>query len=80
MEEKMLTFELSPDKEILEIHCDKQGLEDLIYYLQKLLNSKSEPPRHDHLMTPSWSGYELSEEKKIADNKLLNKVTIYLWN
>jgi hypothetical protein len=36
-------------------------------------------PEHEHLMTTSWSGSELTEEKQGKNNKLINKVTIFVW-
>lgn len=76
---KMLTFEVSPDRDELEIHFDQKGLESFIRYLQKLGDSKSPLPIHDHLMTPSWAGDELTEEKQGESNVLLNKVTLWKW-
>jgi hypothetical protein len=75
----MLTFETTDDHAELEIHCDPQGLGYLIEQLKKLYEANSPLPRHDHLMTPSWAGHELTEEKQGARNMLLNKVTIRLW-
>ena len=76
---KMLTFELSPDGDELEIHCDQEGLDVLLRTLHRLADSKSSLPRHDHLMTPGWAGNELTEEKQGEQNTLLNKVTVRLW-
>jgi len=77
--EKILTFELVPDGDELEIHFDQQGLLFLIGELQKLAESKHELPRHNHLMTPSWGGHELTEEKQCSNSTLINKVTLRLW-
>lgn len=75
---KLFTFELSEDKDEVEIHFNKDGLQDFIYYLERLLRNKV--PIHDHLMTPSWSGTELTEEQQGKNNKLINMVTVYLWD
>jgi hypothetical protein len=77
---KMLTFELTPDADELEIHCNQEGLELLLKVLNRLDAAKSPLPRHDHLMTPSWSGNELTEEIQGEKNVLLHKVTLRLWN
>jgi hypothetical protein len=76
---KMLTFELSPDGDKIEIHCNQEGLDFLLRTLHQLADSKSPLPRHNHLMTPSWAGNELTEEKQGESNTLLNKVTVRLW-
>ena len=78
-ESHMLTFEVVSDCEEIEIHGDEKGLKNLIFYLQRLLDSKKSAPNHDHLMTPSWAGTELTEVKIGESNKLINKATIYLW-
>lgn len=77
--DKLLTFELSPDGDELDIHMSQEGLADLIQHLQRLAESRGPLPRHDHLMTPGWSGDELTEEKQRADAELINKVTLRLW-
>jgi len=79
IEKKILTFELTPDKDEVEIHCNKAGLESLLATLQKLIKASSDLPKHEHLMTPSWSGNELTEEKQGGGNSLLNKITIRYW-
>ena len=77
--DKLLTFELSPGRDELEVHMSQEGLADLIRYLQRLAESRAPLPRHDHLMAPGWSGNELTEEKQRADAELINKVTLRLW-
>jgi hypothetical protein len=71
----MLTFELANDKDELEIHCDKKGLKDFIQILSKVL----EKGEHEHLMSPSWGGTELSHDKQGENNILLNHVKVLLW-
>ena len=78
-EPKLLTFELSADRDELEIHTNRKGLEDLIYYLERLLNSSNPLPRHDHLMTEAWGGYELTQDKQDDQSRLINKVDVKLW-
>ena len=76
---KLLTFELTPDSDELEVHLDQEGLDSLLRALHRLADSKAPLPRHDHLMTPSWAGNELTETKQGAGNTLLHKVTLRLW-
>jgi len=79
-ETKLLTFELKPGAAELEIHCNQEGLEFLVQALQSLAASNAPMPRHDHLMTPSWAGNELSEVLQRDENTLLNHVTVKLWD
>lgn len=74
MKKRLLTFEIVGDGE-LEIHGTAEGLRDLIRSLTNVL----ETGQHEHLMTPSWGGTELSEEPQQAGAKLINKVTIRPW-
>ena len=71
----LLTFELSNGNEI-DIHGDASGLRRLAETLQRVLDSGE----HEHLMTPSWGGTELSEEKQSDQSALVHKVTIHLWS
>lgn len=75
MSDKLLTFELSVDGDQLEIHGDIAGLHDLSRTLQRVI----ETHEHEHLMTPSWGGNELSEEAQGKGARLINKVTIHIW-
>ena len=63
-ESKMLTFEIVSEGDEIEIHSNKQGIKDLIYFLQRLSNSQNSLQNHAHLMTPSWGDGELSEVKQ----------------
>jgi hypothetical protein len=72
----LLSFELSKDKSELDIHFDEAGLAKLIAVLSGLNNG---PPQHEHMMTQSWGGTELSEEPQSPDSYVLNKVTIHKW-
>jgi len=67
-------------RDSIEIHANEPGLQDLIEILLKLKNSLPvKSSEHEHLMTPSWGGMELTEEKQSKDSTLINKVTIHLW-
>lgn len=69
---EILTFELSDDNLQLFVCGNKEGLESLINSIEKVIKYND----HDHLMTPSWAGYELTEERQVENTKLMNKVTI----
>lgn len=71
----VLTVELNAKEGMVEIHCDKEGIELLIERLQKL----SDHADHDHLMTPSWAGWELTEVKQGEQNELINHLYIKRW-
>jgi len=77
MGRKILTFELSDDHQELDVHFDRTGLSELINHLERLLNCP--PPCHDHLMTESWAGSELTEAKQGRRSILLNKVNFRYW-
>ena len=75
----ILTTELSKDHDVVTICLDKDGIDFLIKKLIKLSNSKSN--EHDHLMTPSWSGNELTEKKIGADeDTLINHLRLVFLN
>jgi hypothetical protein len=75
----LLTFELSKDKNELEVYTDLSGLKSLIEELSKLLKSAEEGKNdHTHLMTEDWGGYELSSESQ--GGEVLNHVKVYCWN
>ena len=71
----LLSFEISKDGDELNIHCDDAGLENLRSIISQIKGKVS----HEHLMTPSWGGNELSEDPQSEDSHLLNKVTIHKW-
>jgi hypothetical protein len=60
---------------IVELHLDEEGLDLLVDRLMKL--RRHNEPEHDHLMTPSWAGWELTEEKQGAKNQLANQLNIF---
>lgn len=70
----MLTVEFNKKDESIEIFCDREGLE----ILAKKINILSTKGGHIHLMTPSWAGSELSEEKQGLENELVNHLRIVL--
>lgn len=72
----LLSFELSKNKDELDIHLNEEGLSRLI---ELLLRFKKHGYQHEHMMTPSWGGNELSEEQQALDSSLLNKVTFHKW-
>ena len=69
---ELFTFEISEDFQEIEIHGNEEGLKRLIDIIEMVIKYKT----HDHLMTPSWAGNELTEEAQGKNTKLINKVTI----
>jgi hypothetical protein len=69
-----LTVESMPANNEIEIFCDSEGLDALIDQLQILKKHKG----HIHLMTPSWAGNELTENKQIVENSLVHHVRVTL--
>ena len=74
-ERNLLTFELSEDGQELDVHADSAG----IAMLMKVLSGLQSATGHEHLMSPSWGGAELSENAQGVHTQLLNKVTIHRW-
>lgn len=56
-----------PSTAEVAICCDEEGLNFLIEKLSRLRGKKD----HLHLMTPAWSGTELSEKKQGDENYYL---------
>jgi CYTH domain-containing protein len=56
------------------VFCDEKGLEVLIEQLSILKKHRG----HVHLMTPAWAGRELTEDKQIQSNALINHLRIVL--
>jgi hypothetical protein len=71
----MLTFELTKAGDELDVHFDDEGLA----LLKGILENVQQKRAHEHLMTPSWGGSELTEDKQGPDSTLLNKVTLHIW-
>ena len=68
----MLSFEYDSKNNTLEIFFDTDGKAHLLASLQRLVK----PGDHEHLMTPFWSGSELSEELHGAEKTLIHMVTL----
>jgi hypothetical protein len=68
----MLTFEYEPDN-VLEVTLDAEGLQDLLLALSRL-----RPGDHEHLFTPAWGAYPLTEDFPNPDLTPIHKVTLTL--
>lgn len=68
----MLSFEYNAKDGTLEIFFDAEGKAQLLTSIERI----AKPGDHEHLMTPAWSGYELSEEVHREANTLINMVTL----
>jgi hypothetical protein len=69
-----LSVEFQSDEEELDIICDQEGLDSLIETLNRLREHGS----HAHMMTPSWAGNELTEERHTENGILINHMRIVL--
>ncbi len=74
----ILTFEMTADWRQLQIHCNPDGLKQMIHTLSRLSEDKDKPD-HDHWMTQSWAGHELTERKKGGGTILINQVDVRYW-
>lgn len=70
----MLSVELGDDSTVVEIHCDRDGLDMLIRQLESLRRTGT----HVHLRTPSWAGSELSEVKQGRSTTIINHLVVGL--
>lgn len=69
----MFTVEIGKEPDVVDITLDDEGIDDLIRRLTRLRGKRD----HEHLMTPSWGGYELSETRNTAESVLVHQVNIY---
>ena len=46
---------------LVEIHSDEEGAELLIRWFSRFVERAKRD--HDHFMTPSWAGHELTEKR-----------------
>jgi len=75
--EYLLTFEWDAKNETLEIHGNRIGLENLKKMIDSILTTNNDD--HIHLMTKSWGGNELSNEKQCLKNTLIHHVKLFRW-
>jgi len=73
----LLTFEIEPEQ--VTIHTDPDGLRHLIGRLQRLLAAAEQNGNeHEHLMTPEWSGTDLTSEQQDG-GEVVNHVQVFCW-
>lgn len=74
---------LTSDPEgVVYLHADQKGLEFLIQRLQKLKDHLDRGEcEHDHFMSDSWGGYELSEENGLTEknHSLVHHLKVMAW-
>lgn len=68
----MLTVELNKEEDRVEIYFDEEGL----HALERAINTLKRRGGHDHLMTPSWAGTELTEDKQGRETTLVNHLVL----
>ena len=78
----MLTVEYSKsdssdvNKDVVEVYFDNDGLDLLLRKLNQLRVNGG----HEHFMTPSWAGAELTEDIQGSGNTLINHLCVILTN
>lgn len=70
----MLTVEHNQDLQTVEIFCDDDGLDFLIYKLQLLQKTGG----HEHFKTPAWAGDELGQAAHGEGNEIINHLVVVL--
>ncbi len=75
-----LSFAIDADGDQVFIHADAAGLDQLIGTLTQIRRKldDNECP-HDHLMTDTWAGSELTERTLDDGSHLVHHVKIYGW-
>lgn len=80
----MLSVVTEPDGDVVCIHADASGveqLEKLVAYLKRELQTGECP--HDHLHSESWGGTDLTEtmlsQEKAKGCKQVHHVKVYGW-
>lgn len=67
---------------VVHLHADKDGLDYLISSLQHLRDKIDQDIcEHDHLMTESWGGHDLSEKNPLIpeDHSMVHHLKIMAW-
>lgn len=72
---KLLKVEYDEVGEKVEVIMDKEGIKEMIFHLEYLL--EREEPDHVHLMTQSWGGDELTEGPCEEGYRLINQMKLY---
>jgi len=65
--------QLQQEPSEVEIYLDEEGLDFLLSQLAFLKQKKTD---HIHLMTPSWGGDELTEDRQNPSNLLVHHLRI----
>ena len=73
---KTLTIEYLTTPRSVEIHLNKEGIDELIGILEVIRDMGAADQR---LFTPEWGGDELTSEKVNQDAELINLLKISLW-
>lgn len=71
----MLTVEINAQEQRVELYFDEVGIEVLSKALERLRLQKQ---GHDHLMTPAWSGSELTDVAQGENTSLVNHLLLVL--
>ncbi|MFN8598016.1 MAG: Imm32 family immunity protein [Anaerolineae bacterium] len=70
----LLTVEHNKREDSIEVFMDKEGLD----FLSKRLETLRKHGGHEHLMTPTWAGNELTEDKQGKNNDLIHHLRLIL--
>lgn len=76
---RVITIELDPEQELIELHLNKEGAEYLKSILENLILKNDN--QDIHLMTPDWGGDELSGIPQNNDEciKLIHHLKLMYW-
>lgn len=76
---KILSLEIDQKSQKVELHLNEAGLTHLLDILNFIKANKKQD-EHYHLMTPSWGGEELTEEKQNDASNLVNHFQVVFWD
>lgn len=73
----MISFEKNSDKDIFELHFDKDGIDYLISLLKDL--KESDKDNHIHLQSQKYGSDELSDISQGYNSELINQLDLFYW-
>ncbi|MBI5564228.1 MAG: immunity protein 32 [Chloroflexi bacterium] len=80
----LLSVVVEKDGEVVHIHADEAGLEQLAVVIERLrVKLRQGQHDHEHLFTEAWAGHELTESMFPADRAAgaiqVHHVKIHAW-
>ena len=74
---RLLTVEYLEEREAVELHLNRAGLEHLLEILRSFEGSQGEAD--GHFLSDAWGGDDLTSEKVNVASTLIHRLDIRLW-